>query len=793
MFRLLHVGLVILAVVLGAVGISRLSYDVDVLDLLPPGLGGVKGTLLMRDLYERPDQLILTIDNPAPEQASAAADGIASELLKHPELVKQVQSKAAWESHPEQFSSLAAYVLRNAPPERLKKLEESLSPSKIADTLQAKLEKLATSMDTAEVMLGANDPLSLVDTAKAGIDPSLMTQAGGNEFASADGTFRVLYVDAANSVKSYRASADWLQKVKEVVTAWQSSQPDATKSKVAYTGTPAFQAEIGTGMESDMSQSISGITFVVGFLFWLLHRSIRPLLLIMLSLIGAGLMTLGVAGLLFGSLNVMSMGFAAILMGMIEDFGVVGLHESLNHPNATYAEVHKRIFPSVFWSAFTSALVFAALGLSVMPGIAQMGILTAIGIMIGAAVMLYGFLPIAMRWKSTTRGISHAAGSGRFARLPAMSAAVLLVASLVILALKGLPGTNHGSNVLRPEHCESFDALSQFQERIKPPDQNTGWLPVILHAETETGLAATAAQARPLLEKAKQEGAIVSYFLPEALIPDPARQAANAPVLSNIVKNRERIFVATAEAGFNDDALHLSKAVFDEWAKTGGSTDAVQWPEPVLLQGMLGKMLHFSRGNFSAAGFVLFRSNKDFDSSPLLTDLEKVGGIHAAGWDFLTSRLKPLIRQEVLRVCLPAAIILAVLLLFVFRNAREIVIVLGSLAFSALLLLAGMSLLGIQWNFVNIGIVPLCLGLGLDFNIHMIYSLRRLQTESDADAQGLGKALAYCGLSTGLGFGALAMSGNVGLVTFGQCSMIGVLATLYVAAFVVPWAWAKWR
>ena len=118
---------------------------------------------------------------------------------------------------------------------------------------------------------------------------------------------------------------------------------------------------------------------------------------------------------------------------------------------------------------------------------------------------------------------------------------------------------------------------------------------------------------------------------------------------------------------------------------------------------------------------------------------------------------------------------------------------LGSLAFSALLLLAGMSLLGIQWNFVNIGIVPLCLGLGLDFNIHMIYSLRRLQTESDADAQGLGKALAYCGLSTGLGFGALAMSGNVGLVTFGQCSMIGVLATLYVAAFVVPWAWAKWR
>jgi predicted exporter len=481
-------------------------------------------------------------------------------------------------------------------------------------------------------------------------------------------------------------------------------------------------------------------------------------------------------------------------MGMIEDFGVVGLHESLNHPKANFAEVHRRVFPSVFWSAFTSALVFASLGLSVMPGIAQMGILTAIGILVGAGVMLYGFLPVAMRWNATTRGISHSsAGSNRFTRLPAISAAVLLIGSLVILFTKGLPGTNHGCNVLRPEHCEAFDALNRFQDRIKPQDQNAGWLPVILNEKTEASLAAVVAKAQPLLEKAKREGLIKSYYLPEALIPDPARQKENLTTLANLTRDRDRIFAATAEAGFNDDALHLSKAVFAEWSKWIATTATVRWPDAVLMEGMLGKMLHFSHGSFSAAGFVLFSSRKDLEDSPVLLDLEKISGVHPAGWDYLTAKLKPLIRQEVLRVCVPAGVVLLVLLLFVFRNAREIALVLGSLTFSGLLLLAGMSLLGIQWNFVNIGIVPLCLGLGLDFNIHMIYSLRRLATEQEADAQGIGRALAYCGLSTGLGFGALAMSGNVGLITFGQCSMIGVLATLYVAAFVVPWAWAKWR
>lgn len=795
MLRVLHIFLVLATIVLGAVGISRLSYDVDILDLLPRHLPGVEGTLLMRDLYERPDQLIVTIEAADAELAATAAEQLEAALMSESDLVRRVQSRPAWESHPEQFSSLAAYALLNAPPERLNKLRESLSPAKIKATLDAKMEKLATGLDTAEVMLGANDPLGLVDAAKAGIDPSLMTQAGGNEFSSADGAFRVLYVDASHPVKSYRACSDWVAQIKDRVGKWRAAHAEQSATVVSYTGTPAFQAEIGTGMEGDMSQSISGITFVVGFLFWLLHRSVRPLLLIMLSLIVAGLLTLGVAGLMFGSLNVMSMGFAAILMGMIEDFGVVGLHESLNHPTLSYAQIHRRVFPSVFWSAFTSALVFAALGLSVMPGIAQMGILTAIGILIGAAVMLYGFLPIAMRWKHSTRGISHtASSSSRFSqRAPAISAAVLLIFSIAVLAVRGVPGTNPGSNVLRPEHCESFDALARFQERIKPVDQSSGWLPLVLNGPSAAELRQAVDHVQPLLEKAKREGSIKSYFLPGALVPDAAAQTANRASMAALLHDRDRVFAATTEAGFNDDALHLSRAVFDAWQAWLAADASPRWPDPVLLEGMLGKVLHVSPQSCTAGGFVMFPSDIALADAPLVASLGKISGVHPAGWEFLTAQLKPLIHSEVLRVCVPAAIVLFVLLFFVFRNPREILIVLGSLTFSGLLLLAGMSLLGIRWNFVNIGIVPLCLGLGLDFNIHMIYSLRRLAQENESEARGLGKALAYCGLSTGLGFGALAMSGNVGLITFGQCSMIGVLATLYVAAFVVPWAWAKWR
>ena len=117
---------------------------------------------------------------------------------------------------------------------------------------------------------------------------------------------------------------------------------------------------------------------------------------------------------------------------------------------------------------------------------------------------------------------------------------------------------------------------------------------------------------------------------------------------------------------------------------------------------------------------------------------------------------------------------------------------LGSLALGGLALLAVMSALGQTWNIVSIGAVPLTLGLGLDFTIHMIYSLRHMTKSEQVATTGIGRALAYCGLSTGLGFGSLAMAGNQGLVSLGICAMTGVLGTLFSAAFVLPWVWRKW-
>ncbi len=800
MFRLFHIVLLAATIVLGIVGISRLSYNVEILDLLPKSMGGVEGTRILKDTYEKAHQLVLTVDAPTADLATAATESLEAALVASPTLVRRVLTKPSWEADPSQIGALGAYAWLNAPPEKFAGMVTSLEPAALRPALERRLADLASSLDAEALGLGAYDPLGLMEAAKAGVDPALMRGGATNEFSSADGQFRVLYVDPISVPETYRDTDEWLQRVRQEITdVWQKQHPEFATAKLAFTGSPVFRAEISMGMERDMNQSIGGITIIVGFLFWLLHRTLKPLLLLMLSLLSAMLLTLGIAGLLYGSLNVMSMGFAAILMGMIEDFGVIGLHDSREHPNATFWETHRRVFPGIFWSALTSALVFGSLAFSVMPGIAQLGILTGVGILVGAGVMLYGFLPLAMKFGShhtaAPKDLSAAPPvKGWRAHIPAISAAGLFVFATIAFLSNGLPGVYREADVLHPTHCLAMEGMLRLQEKMQPPELLGEWLPLLVHGTTEAELGNSLATARQALTQAQRTGAVASFYLPQSLAPNVSFQSQNFPLLSKLVALKGQVMQTADEVGFTEEGLVLAKQIFTNWEAWATQPPTLpQWPDQALLDGSLGKILQLKSGSMNASGFLRLSPGGKPAESPVVKQLESLPGIYPGGWAYLKESLKPLLAIEIRRVCLPAGAVLLVLLVLVFRNLREIILVLLSIVFSGMLLLAFMSVFGIDWNFVNIGAVPLTLGLGLDFNIHMIYSLRRLHTSAEATANGIGRALAYCGLSTGLGFGALAMSGNRGLITFGQCAMIGVLATLFTAAFLLPWAWMKWQ
>src|SRR5439155_11658535 len=164
----------------------------------------------------------------------------------------------------------------------------------------------------------------------------------------------------------------------------------------------AFVAEIAGGMEHDISGSVSSTAIIIVLLFWWVHRRWRPLLWMLALLALILVATLALGGLFFGTLNVVSVGFAAILLGLAVDYGLVLYQESLQAPHLSARDLRRILAPSIVWSAVTTAGAFLILNFGGLPGLAQLGSLVAIGVTLAAVAMLNFYLPPLLRWHPST-------------------------------------------------------------------------------------------------------------------------------------------------------------------------------------------------------------------------------------------------------------------------------------------------------------------------------------------------------------------------------------------------------
>ncbi len=139
------------------------------------------------------------------------------------------------------------------------------------------------------------------------------------EFSSADGAFRVLYIEAAPKLTDYRDAITWVNEVKALADSLKLP-PDTT---LGFTGEPVFMAEISASMQLDMQLSGILTLIIVAAIFWLCHRHIRPLFYLLALLVLIFVLTLGIAGIFLPDLTVMGVGFASIMIGLSVDYGYV--------------------------------------------------------------------------------------------------------------------------------------------------------------------------------------------------------------------------------------------------------------------------------------------------------------------------------------------------------------------------------------------------------------------------------------------------------------------------------------
>ncbi len=771
-------------------GLARLHFDVEMLDLLPPEVPAVQGLKIYQQHFTDARELIVTVRAPDRETAERAAKSIAENLQHATNLVANVTWQPPWQEHPEQTAELIAYLWLNQPPEKFAQLAAQLSETNLASVLAATRDQLSTTLSPNEIAQLSYDPFGLTRLPENVAGTVSGFGSGDELFASTDGSFRIIFVKSCDPLNGYRECTDWFNAVKKVIGT--TSPPDK-KIKIGYTGRPAFTAEISGSMQHDMTLSVGGTALIIAILFWCAHRRIKPMLwlLTLLALILATTLALG--GLIFGAVNVISMGFAAILLGLAVDYAVVHYQEALAQPELSIPEIRRAIAPSIFWAAVTTISAFLVLNFGGLPGLAQLGSLVGIGVAISACVMIFAFLPPLfpqrMKPQPNRTVVKNEIKSGMLLN-PLRVKIVFVVTAILILfcaaiLFSGLPKMDNSANALRPRNSQAYMTLDAIKENLNQKREPL-WL--VVSGRDENEVAQKLDAVLPKLNAAVSGQTLSGFTLPDALWPRPEFQAANRANAKHLADKFEIFRAVALTNGFSEDALGLAKGVLETWQRAAATTN-VFWPTNPLCSWIFEKLAAHEPQNFFAVGFLYPSTNATAASFAQLDSQLPRDGVWLSGWELLGGTVLAAVQKNLWKLLLPMVGLILLSLWLAFRRFAEVFFSIGVLLLSGFCLLAAMKIFGWSWNLLNLMALPLILGTGVDYSIFMQLALRRHGGDLRIAHQSVGRALLLCGGTAIGGFGTLGLSSNAGLSSLGRVCAIGIAGNMLISVFLLPVAW----
>ena len=186
---------------------------------------------------------------------------------------------------------------------------------------------------------------------------------------------------------------DKLETLLDLVTRTQS-QTRAAGGDLMVSGLPLFTATGSQSAKQEISTVGIGSSVGIVLLMLLTFRSPRPLLLSFLA-IGSGMFSaLVLSVLFFGKIHIITLVFGASLIGVADDYAVHFFCDSFGSEDWNPRRGLRYILPGLFIGLLTNLLSYAGLGFSAFPGLQEVALFSAIGLLVAwlTVVMLFPVL-----------------------------------------------------------------------------------------------------------------------------------------------------------------------------------------------------------------------------------------------------------------------------------------------------------------------------------------------------------------------------------------------------------------
>jgi len=837
-FPWLVIAVVMVSAILSSVfAASHFAIDTDINKLISKDLPWrQREAAFEREFPGNFQSTLAVVDAPTPELASAAARELTSHLQNRPDLFKSVEDLAG-----NKFFTRNGLLFRPAA-EVMQFTQGLAQAAPIIDVLASdqSLRGLASALGLG--LTGVQQGKLTLDAMQRPMSMAANTIEQGLAGKPAFFSWQELLTGekpAASQLRHFIETEpvldfSQLEPGRASSTATREAARDLHLAerfgaRVRLTGlVPMGDEEFSTLQEGAWVNTI-GTVVIVLVILWLALKSKRIILAVFLNLFAGLAITAALGILMVDALNMISVAFAVLFVGLGVDFGIQFSvkYRAERHDCPDLQESLVRAANDIGVPLTLAAAAVAAGFLSFLPtdylGLSELGQIAGVGMIIAYLTSMTLLPALIMIMKP--EGEPEPVGYSQLAPLDdfLQRHRIAVVAGTVGVALIGLPllywlSFDFDPIHLRNPHTEAVATLLDVQT-----DPNIGVNALSVVVPTLADAAPVAAD----LEKMPEVGRTMTFlsFVPQGQDEkladikaldkaigeslrepgegEPPTDAENVDALTKLAARLDRLAGTTQGPGATA-ARKLATAVSALAKAPETLRERVAAALLVPLKVNLNQLADFlqaspvSEENLpphlkaqwvtadGKARVQVFPKGNPNDTAVLRQFARAVSGAYpnATGGPISILESGETVVSAFVHAGIYALISIAILLWIVLRRLTDVLLTLVPLLLAGILTLELCVLVGMPLNFANIIALPLLLGVGVAFKIYYIMAWRAGATKLLQSS--LTRAVIWSALATATAFGSLCLSSHPGTSSMGTLLALSLVCTMGAAVLFQP-------
>ncbi len=780
-------------IILAAVGMSivsetRLSIDMDITKSLPLHDPVIADSQYVMMHHPVKDRIIIDLSNDRGEVDTLVEGALfVEEKLVASGLFKSVGMK----EYQSLLPALVSHIITHMPvlfteQELEEKVKPLIATEEIRKRLGENYSRLLNLEGIGQARMMTEDPLGfrdLIFARMAPLAPSANIRISQGHLLSPDGRHLLIVAEPEGSATDTALARRIVSLTKECESGLEEKfKLRGIASKLTLVG--AHRAALDNEETAKKDTRMALIFATIGIALLLLAGFPRPfigILALLPSIFGA-IAACFVYSLFTDNISILAIGFGATIISFTVDYGIAYLL-FLDRPHETYGlEATKEVWSVSLLAMLTTAISFAFLFVSGFSALAQIGCLSALGVMF-TYIFVHALFPVIFHTMPPAKREGFVPLRHFVNKVMASGAGYKFYAALAFFAIMLI--------FARPDFRVDLSSMNTVSRDTLAAEKlvSSVWGNVLsrLYLMTEARSVDDLQEVSDLLAedlaKETETSMLSTAFVPSMIFPGQARMMKNLSAWkrfwtpARVATLRDQMREASAEAGFAPDAFEpfFETLSTDQFSYTG---------VPEQYYGLLG--IQKMKDKDSWAQFSVLTPGPEYDGERFFSHISSSGLAKLFDPTLFGERLGSIILDGFIKMAFIVGGMTILVALLYLMDIRLTLIAMAPTLFSLVCTFGTLKLLGQQPGIPAIIVTVIVIGMGSDYALYLVRAHQRYMDEIHPSVGLLRMSVLLSAFSTMVGFGVLSLADHALLRSAGLTLLLGIGYSFAGTAVIVP-------